>query len=71
MEEEKLFFIGTEAEKEYFWNILKHLRCNGKVIDGKWNGDYYVTTYELNGELIDYWENMEYGIPHSLEKVRR
>lgn len=71
MKEEKLLFIGTEAEKDYFWNVLKHIRDNGKSIKGEWNGDYYVTTYEIDGELIEYWENMEYGIPHSLEKIRR
>ena len=68
MKEDKLYF---GSDKDYFWEVLRNIRETGKSISGRWSGDYLVTTYQMpNGELIEDWENMEYGIPHSLEKVQ-
>ena len=69
MEEDKLYFCSG-SDNEHFWEVLKNVRTNGKSIDGRWSGDYLVTIYEMpDGQKIEYYDNMEYGIPHSLEKV--
>ena len=71
MEELKLIttihYLTGEPNEE-FWALLETLRKDGKLINSDWNGDYYVSSYDYQGYRYQYWENMEYGIPSSIEK---
>lgn len=58
----------TGKPNEEFWALLETLRKDGKLINSDWNGDYYVSSYDYQGYRYQYWENMEYGIPNSIEK---
>lgn len=66
----KLYFYPGQENKE-FWDLLDKLRNEGKSIDGKWAGDFFVSTYELNGQKYIYEEDMELGIPYSIIEVSR
>lgn len=51
------------------WEKLKELRQNGKVIKSNWNGQFYETVYELDGVQYMYTEDMDNGIPYSIDKL--
>lgn len=55
--------------KDLFYRELKRIKA-GKCINSKWNGDYYVSTYEISNKTYEHWENMELGIPSSIKLVK-
>lgn len=60
---------GKHDNKEYF-DMLHHITAGGVCIEGRWSGDYYVRTYEMfRTGIYEIWENMEYGIFHSIERI--
>lgn len=60
----------TDKLNEKFWDMLQHITTGGVCIESRWSGDYYVRTYEMfRVGTYEIWENMEYGIPHSIERI--
>lgn len=45
---------------------LAKLEKEYNMIESKWNGDYLVTYYSNETENVEYWENMELGIPSEI-----
>lgn len=62
----KMVFLPGRDNKE-FWNLLETLRKNAEVIESDWNGDCYKTIYKLNGKTYIYNEDMELGIPYTID----
>lgn len=65
-----LYYKTGEENKEY-WKLLSELKEKGELIEGNWNGDYFVTVYEMNNFTYYVWENMEYGIQSEIEKYSK
>lgn len=61
-------YYHTGEENKEFWDLLNTLKEKGTHHDAEWNGDYLVSSFNYNGYHYLYWENMEYGIPSSIEK---
>lgn len=66
----KLYYYSGQENKE-FWDLLEQLRTKAKCISSEWKGDFYVSTYELNGQKYIYEEDFDLGIPHSIIEVNR
>lgn len=60
---------GETVNTMFDWEKLKELRQNGKVIKSNWNGQFYETVYELDGIQYMYTEDMDNGIPYSIDKL--
>lgn len=65
-----LVFLPGRENKE-FWDLLETLRTKAKAIDSNWSGDMYKTTYELDGKTYIYKEDMELGIPYTIDVIEK
>lgn len=62
--------FGEEKEKEAFYEKKKSLAEEATKVDSAWENFYLRTEYTLpNGEKWFYYEDTEYGVPYSLERV--
>lgn len=62
---EKIF-----REQEGFYDRLQDIKTAAVTSSTRWAGAYLVTTYTLpNGEVWEYWNDMDYGIVYGLERV--
>lgn len=68
-----MIYGGDEIRKKEFWDLLDKLKSSAIDTKGDWNGNYYYcTTYTMkDGSQYMYMEDMEYGIPYSIEKVNK
>ena len=64
----KLYYHTGQENKE-FWDLLDQLRNKGKCTNAEWKGDFYVSTYVLDGQKYIYEEDMDLGIPYSIIAV--
>ena len=55
-----------EANKDYF-DLEKTLKEKGKRVSGGWEGDFLVAVFEMDGKTYKVSDDMEYGIPYSIE----
>lgn len=56
-----------EKNKEYF-ELEKEIKEKGKLISCDcWEGDMLVAKYEMNGKIYKISDDMEYGVPYSIE----
>ena len=62
-----IYYQAGKENKEY-WKLLDELKEKGDIIEGNWNGDYFVTVYEMGKYRYYVWENIEYGIQSEIEK---
>lgn len=65
----------TTKRNHSFYEELKRIKEKGKALKSEWNGDYYVTTYEVpfdntRIDTIEYWDNMELGIPSQINIIK-
>lgn len=66
----KKYIYVPGADNTEFWNFSHLLKEKGKQIGFRWSGPYAVTTYvNENGELWEKWNNEDYGIPYSIERI--
>lgn len=57
-------------DQEGFYDRLQDMKATAVSSSARWAGAYLVTTYILpNGEVWEYWNDMDYGIAYSLERV--
>lgn len=70
---EKILYLNAycaNQDNTRFWDIFQYVTTGGVCTDGRWAGDYYVRTYEMfRVGTYEIWENMEYGIPHSIKRI--
>lgn len=59
-----------EANKEYF-DLEDTLVEKGKRISGGWEGDFLVSVFEMNNKIYKVIDDMEYGIPYSIEIYKK
>ena len=59
-----------EANKDYF-ELEKTLKEKGKRISGGWEGDFLVSVIEMDNKIYKINDDMEYGIPYSIEIYRK
>lgn len=64
----KIYFIPGIDNIEY-WMKIKELK-EKSAISFRWEGPYGVITYEKNGEIWEDWEDMDFGIPSYLERIK-
>lgn len=65
------YFCGydnpEEKNKEYL-ELEKEIKEKGKQIHCDcWEGDMLVAKYEMNGKIYKISDDMEYGVPYSIE----
>lgn len=69
----KLYYYPGHPEgyNKEFLDLLGEIRGNGKCLKSEWQGDMYVSEYELDGNRYIYEEDMEYGIPYSITRITK
>lgn len=60
---------NPEKENAEYFALLDELKTRGRCVGSEWRGDYYVDTYELDGETWEHWFDWEYGIESELEQI--
>lgn len=72
----ELFYIngmmgGTKESNKEFWKELERIKEHSIKATSRWDMDYLVETYTLDdNSIVEYWCNMEYGIPHSIKYIK-
>lgn len=57
-------------ENPNFYEYLRKIKEETFKKEGRWSGCYWVTTYTTkNGEIWELWEDLDYGVFYSLEKI--
>lgn len=58
-----------KQEKEKFYELLRAIKKEAIEAKGHWEGAYLVITYlQPDGTIYKYTEDMDYGIPYSIEQ---
>ena len=66
----KKYICVHGADNTEFWNFSRFLREKGQKVSFRWSGPYAVTTYLTeNGELWEKWDDEDYGVPYSIERI--
>ena len=65
---EKYFYISGAANTE-FWRFSQYLTKEGKNIGFRWSGPYAVTTYKTPLGTWEKWDDIDNGIPYSIECI--
>ena len=62
--------ITIYRDEKNFYDKLKEIRNMKISVNTEWSGAYLVSTYTLsNGEVWEYWEDMDYGVSYCLTRV--
>lgn len=57
-------------EDPNFYEVLKSIKAKAYKTESRWGGAYLITTYTLkNGEVWEYYDDLDYGVAYSLEKI--
>lgn len=59
-----------DENKEYF-DLENKLKEEGKSVSSGWEGDFFVSVFEMNNKIYKVINDMEYGIPYSIEIYKK
>ena len=66
----KKYIYVSGANNIKFWGFFHLLKEKGENVGFRWEGAYGVVTYLYeNGEVWEVWDDLDNGVPYSIERV--